>query len=324
MEKNMISVIIPIYNVESYINKCLESVTNQTYKNLEIILIDDGSTDSSGEICNKWSQKDCRINVFHTSNYGVSHARNEGLRHIHGEFVSFIDADDWIDEDMFERMVKHMVQDHCEVSVCGYKIEFENYSKVIFKKDKPNTLTREKAVKLIFRFENNKVPKVISWELCDKIFSRQIVQNLNFDESIYMGEDMLFCWQALKHANRVLYIPIYAYHYVMRSQSAMHQGISSKSLSVLKAVRMILQDTENESESVKKVIRDHYLRMGVRHSKEILKIHAYQFKKDVCFFQKYLRKNLLYALRLPYVSLKGKMGQLLFCLPYNICKIIFY
>lgn len=324
MERNLLSVIIPVYNVKNYLDKCLESVVKQTYKNLEIILVDDGSTDGSSKICDQWSHKDRRIHVYHMSNHGVSHARNEGLKHIKGSFVSFIDSDDWIDMDMFEKMINSMIENHSEVGICGYKLEFKNFSKVNFEKGKRSTYPREKAVQLIFSYENNKIPKMISWELCDKIFDYKMVKNLRFDESIYVGEDMLFCWQILKQAKNVSYIPLYAYHYFMRSQSAMHQKVCPKSVTVLKAVRMILQDTTDESKSIQKVIRDHYLRIGVRHSRAILKLHAYQFKEEVCFFQNYLRKNLFYALRLPYVSLKSKLGQILFCLPYGICKIIFY
>lgn len=324
IEKYTISVIVPIYNVEYYIERCLKSVINQTYKNLDIILIDDGSTDNSGKICDLWKEKDQRIRVYHTENYGVSHARNEGLKHIRGHFVSFIDADDWIDTDMFEKLINKMVENHSEVGACGYKLEYNGFTEINLKRTKCCTFSREDATQLIFSYENNRIPKVISWELWDKIFSRNVIQNLRFDESIHVGEDMLFSWQALKHSRNIAYIPLYAYHYFMRPQSAMHQVVSIKSLSVLKAVRIILQDTNDESYSIQKIIRDHYLRIGARHSRDILRLHAYQFKEEVLFFQKYLRKNLFYALKLPYVSLKGKLGQILFCLPYNICKFIFH
>ena len=170
MEKYIISVIIPIYNVECYLERCLESVVNQTYKNLDIILIDDGSTDASGKICDKWSKKDKRIHVYHTINCGVSHARNEGLKHICGDFVSFIDSDDWIDKNMFENLLEHMIKYHSEIGVCGYKLEYDTYSKIKFKKMKECTLTREEAVKITFNYKNDKVQKAFSWEVSDKIF----------------------------------------------------------------------------------------------------------------------------------------------------------
>lgn len=324
MERNLLSVIIPVYNVENYLDKCLESVVNQTYKNLEIILVDDGSTDGSSKICDQWSHKDRRIHVYHISNHGVSHARNEGLKHIKGSFVSFIDSDDWIDNDMFENLLEHMIKYHSEIGVCGYKLEYGTHSKIKLKKMKECTLTREEAVKIIFSYKNDKVQKAFSWELCDKIFDYRIIQNLKFDESIYIGEDMLFCWQAFKHARQLSFVPIYAYHYTIRQQSAMHQAVSNKSVTVLKAVRMILQDTKDEIKNIQCVLQDHYLRIGVRHSRKIFKLHAYQFETEVHFYQKYLRKHLFYALRLPYISLKGKMGLVLFCLPYNICRIMFY
>ena len=96
----LISVIIPVYNVEEYLDRCLESATLQTYKNIEIILIDDGSTDNSGKMCDEWAEKDRRIRVIHQKNGGLSNARNKGIEEAKGEFISFIDSDDWIEANM--------------------------------------------------------------------------------------------------------------------------------------------------------------------------------------------------------------------------------
>lgn len=98
----MISVIVPMYNVELYLRKCLDSIVNQTYKNIEILIIDDGSTDNSGMICDEYAQKDDRIKVFHTENQGLSSARNLGLDEATGDWVGFVDSDDWIDDDMYD------------------------------------------------------------------------------------------------------------------------------------------------------------------------------------------------------------------------------
>lgn len=103
--KPQISVIIPVYNVELYLRKCLDSVLNQTYRNLEIILVDDGSTDNSGAICDEYSEKDARIQVYHTENRGLSAARNLGLNETNGEWIGFVDSDDWIDPDLFQRAI---------------------------------------------------------------------------------------------------------------------------------------------------------------------------------------------------------------------------
>lgn len=110
-DQNMISVIVPVYNVECYLRKCVDSILNQTFKNLEIILINDGSTDSSGSICDEYAQKDSRIKVIHKENGGLSSARNAGLDIAQGEFIAFVDSDDWIDSSTYKTAVDYLLQD---------------------------------------------------------------------------------------------------------------------------------------------------------------------------------------------------------------------
>lgn len=120
--KELISIIVPVYNVEQYLDDCLISIINQTYKNLEIILIDDGSTDKSGKICDEYAKKDSRIIVIHKENGGVSSARNAGLRIAKGAYIGFVDPDDWIAEDMYEVLYSNAKKYDADVSVCKYKI----------------------------------------------------------------------------------------------------------------------------------------------------------------------------------------------------------
>ena len=121
MEKQpLISVIVPVYNVENYLPRCLDSIINQTYTNLEILLVDDGATDNSGKLCDEYAQKDNRIRVFHKENGGVSSARNMGLDNATGEYIAFVDSDDYIDKCMYEIMLNSSVQNNADIVVCGY------------------------------------------------------------------------------------------------------------------------------------------------------------------------------------------------------------
>lgn len=122
-EEGMISVIIPVYNVEPYLRKCLDSVICQTYRNLDIIVVDDGSTDDSGQICDEYQNMDDRIRVFHKKNEGLSSARNLGLQYVKGEYIGFVDSDDFIDEDMYESMLHEMKED-VDIVICGRRICF--------------------------------------------------------------------------------------------------------------------------------------------------------------------------------------------------------
>lgn len=117
----MISVIIPIYNVEEYLEKCVNSVLNQTYSDLEIILVDDGSTDNSGKICDELKNKDNRIIVIHQENQGLSAARNAGIAKALGEYIAFVDSDDYIMEDMYETLYKNLEKTDADISICKYQ-----------------------------------------------------------------------------------------------------------------------------------------------------------------------------------------------------------
>ena len=125
-EQPLISVIVPVYNVEKYLKKCVDSITSQTYKNLEILLVDDGSTDSSGQICNEFEKNDARIKVIHKKNRGLSDARNAGLDRAKGQYYAFIDSDDYIREDMFEKMIKKAESEDFDLVCCDMDYIFED------------------------------------------------------------------------------------------------------------------------------------------------------------------------------------------------------
>lgn len=126
MKAALISVIVPVYNVEKYLHKCINSILNQTYKNLEIILIDDGSTDNSGKICDEYALKDNRIKVIHKENGGLSSARNAGLDICSGDYIGFVDSDDYIAEDMYEYLYVNLKKNNADVAMCNFYLEYQN------------------------------------------------------------------------------------------------------------------------------------------------------------------------------------------------------
>ena len=124
--ENLISVIVPVYNIEAYLRKCIDSILAQTYTNLEIILVDDGSTDNSGEICNEYAAKDARIRVIHKGNGGLSSARNTGIDIATGKYIGFVDSDDYLAPDMYEKLLGAIVNNHADISVCNVHHVDEN------------------------------------------------------------------------------------------------------------------------------------------------------------------------------------------------------
>ncbi len=146
----IISVIVPIYKVERYLEKCIQSIQDQTLKDIEIILVDDGSPDRCGVICDEFAQNDSRITVIHKENGGVSSARNLGIRIANGEYIGFVDGDDWIDKDMYEVLYDGILKTNAEVAICGYRIEHEgNITQFVKNDGKTIVYTKEEAVRKI-------------------------------------------------------------------------------------------------------------------------------------------------------------------------------
>ena len=181
MEK--ISIIVPVYNVEKYLKKCIDSIINQTYKNIEIILVDDGSKDSSGRICDEYIEKDKRIVTIHKKNGGLSDARNEGIKKATGKYLSFIDSDDYIEENMIGNLYKSIIENDSDISTCAKIIEYSN--KKIIKNNKSNfCINNNEAMKRMLTFDE------IDTSACDKLFKKDLFLNIKFPVGRYY-EDII-------------------------------------------------------------------------------------------------------------------------------------
>lgn len=209
-----ISVIVPIYNVENYIEKCIESIVNQTYKNLEIILVNDGSEDNSVLICEKWLKKDKRIILFHKENGGLSDARNYALDRASGEYLVFVDSDDFIELDMLEKLYLAVTKNDSDVAICGFKNIYENYETSQYL-----TLNNEKIVtgKSILKqvFTPLGYVYVVVW---NKIYKKDIFKNLRFDKGkIY--EDEFINFRIFYNITKVTIVNECLYNYRQREGS---------------------------------------------------------------------------------------------------------
>ena len=219
----MISIIIPVYNAEEYLSECIESVLGQTYKNIELLLINDGSTDKSGEICDEYAQRDPRIQVIHKPNGGVSSARNMGLCHFKGEYVTFVDADDLIDRDFAKKMYENANQNDSNLVFCRFARYVEG-NVYLFKEDLPLALQldRDNKEKIDFlsRFFNSK--KYIPSSACRILYERKIVTGVFFHKDIRIGEDWMFLLHSILRADRVSSVNEVLYFYRANSNSATH------------------------------------------------------------------------------------------------------
>lgn len=224
----MVSVIIPVYNTGEYLAGCVESVRGQTLADLEIILVDDGSTDGSGELCDRYGEKDPRIRVLHQANGGSTSARNAGLRASRGEYVGFVDSDDWMEPGMYEGLLDACVENGADMAVsvkyCNReKSEYREQPGVpegVYDRESPG---RELARNLIYTVDGR---RGISPNLYDKLFKRELLCRHQFavDERIRYGEDDACVYGCLLDAGRVVILDRAWYHYRIREGSVCHTG----------------------------------------------------------------------------------------------------
>ena len=219
-----VSIIVPVYNSEKYLDDTLESILAQDFKDIEVLLIDDGSTDNSGETCNKYSVKDSRFRVFHIPNGGVSAARNYALDRIKGEYVLFVDADDLIKPEYVKCMVDIAVERESPIITCR-RMSGRYYTCDEFFRYKPNVNPLTVEIKLEqYRFTG----KYRHDGIDSVMYSSDLLKDLRFSEDLYIGEDTLFFAQALKKAGRLVFVEESYYYYRFHESSAINSTYQKK------------------------------------------------------------------------------------------------
>lgn len=224
-----ISVIVPVYKVEAYLDKCISSIANQTYRNLEIILVDDGSPDNCPAMCDTWAEKDSRIRVIHKTNGGLSDARNAGMAIATGELMTFVDSDDWIAPDMCEHLYQRLAEDNSDIATCGVQMVWED-------KTPSRTLTRESCC-VLNQEEAMRAIIEESWlkqPVWYKLYKTELVRDILFPVGKY-HEDVFWSYQAVGRAQRVSVSDHIGYYYLQRGGSFMGAGYSLKRLDAVEA-----------------------------------------------------------------------------------------
>ena len=215
MQKDLISIIVPVYNVEKYIKICLLSIINQTYKNIEIIVVDDGSTDKSGIICDQLKKSDQRIEVFHQNNLGLSCARNAGILKSHGQFLCFVDSDDYIESNMIEELKKSIDKFESDISICDYycvKYNKRKNNKYNFKYNRFAATNKEIILYFYDKYDKLMVP------VWNKLYKRNIFDNTKFPEGKIFEDSFVLC-DILKKIEKYSFIILPLYNYVYRKES---------------------------------------------------------------------------------------------------------
>lgn len=221
-----ISVIVPVYNSEKYLHRCIDSILSQTFTDFEVLLIDDGSTDSSGEICDEYAAKDSRVRVFHKENGGVSSARNMGLDNAYGEYSIHVDSDDWIEPNMLQDLYQKAYDTQADMVICDFYEEYNDSKTIRHVNQRPSSNDSQTVLYELFQH--------LHGSCCNKLIKRSCYNkyNIKFPNDLNMGEDLYVMVNLLKHPIKVAYLQKAYYHYVKNVNE--NSIVQSTNLSVLK------------------------------------------------------------------------------------------
>ena len=288
MTQPLISVIVPVYNLEKYIEKTLNSIFSQTYRNLEVIAVNDGSVDSTAKILDEYAKNEPRLVVIHKENEGVNKTRLTGIREAKGEYIGFVDGDDSIDADMYERLYSNAVKYNADISHCGYRMIF------------PDNSVKYYYNKQLTKVQNNKegVADLLEGEfiepcLCNKLFHRKLFsadfyKDKITDNSFKENEDLLMNYLLFKMSRCSVYEDFCPYQYIIRNTSASHGKINENILLDPIAIgEFLIDDTENSDGTIKMLAARYYV-------VKLIKAATMSYKecRELTFVRKNARKKL--------------------------------
>ncbi len=284
----LISIIVPIYNVESYLKRCVESLRSQTYPNIEIILVDDGSPDNCGKICDEYSNIDQRIKVVHKPNGGLSDARNAGLDVAKGDLIGFVDSDDFIHPQMYEILYKNMADYNADVSLCNFELVYNDtkiFSEII---NKPQVFSGTEALDKIFTYWAQIF--VISW---DKLYKRAFFDSIRFPKG-KIHEDEFTSYKIYAQSKRIVFTDTKLYYYFQSDNSIVRSSFSEKRLHYTEAI-------EERIEFFKKAENKKYYKLALlNYSVWLL---AFNRRNPSVFKERKDIKQIIEKKRINYISL---------------------
>jgi glycosyltransferase involved in cell wall biosynthesis len=237
----LISVVIPAYNAEKYIEKCLDSVFNQTYTNLEVIVVNDGSTDNTKKILDAYVKKESKLKIIHKVNTGVSDTRNKGLEIATGAYIGFVDSDDLIKPDFYYTLHSLIKNHNADIAHCGFELVGNDFSKVFYGTKKLYVHNKNEAIDELL------TARLFEPSTCSKLYKRELIKEIKFDTEIKFNEDLLYNVKAFKKANTLVFLDLPLYLYVCNPKSASRSSQSLKTQDGVLEVSLKIMDILNDS-----------------------------------------------------------------------------
>lgn len=297
---SLISVIVPVYNVEKYLKRCIDSILQQSYKNLEIILVDDGSTDASGSICDEYKVKDNRIIVVHKRNGGLSSARNVGLDVANGEYIGFIDSDDYISNNMYELLINEIKEYSCNIiSNIMYVRAYESGENI-----SSRVPHRQNEVFTGEKYLEELLLHVGDVSVCTKLFPKELISNIRFPEGL-LNEDLLFMVALIKNISKIRFVGEVGYYYFVREKS-ISSGYGKSIIDMQKNALSVLDYVRLNYPQLKKQAYRFALYQNMAYLLAVPKAEVNKENLIYCSALKFVRKNTIKNIFNKYLKVKEK------------------
>lgn len=314
-----ISIIVPVYNTEKYLSKSINSLINQTLKDIEIILVNDGSTDGSRNICEEFERKDNRIKLINKENGGQGSARNRGLEVAKGDYIAFIDSDDYINPEMYEKMYNSIKKYNCDVVVCQVNMVDEDgniLSSKINKSKHGNIESGEQAIKRYLKYGR--------WSPWDKLYKREVMKDVKFLENRTCAEDHAVIIPILKNVNKMVTIDDYLYNYLVREDSTTNSKFSIKNFDSVYVWEHVLDQAKDmKNEEILSRVHAKVFSSYIDLINGVIRNEAYQYGKDIKLIINKIKDRYKYINSNCYLLKQYKIGGYIISKNFYLYKHLF-
>lgn len=310
----LVSIIVPIYKVENYLKKCIDSIISQTYKNIEILLIDDGSPDDCGAICDEYAKKDKRIKVIHKKNGGLSDARNYGIEASRGDYIMFIDSDDYISKNMCKILLKNALENNADIVTCNFKEIYLNNIEKVNKQSQRERINVVSNIEAIYKyFIKNDLDMNVVW---NKIYKRNLFfgeNKIRFPVGKLHEDDYIVC-KLYYYANKIVIINDVLYYYIRRFDSITGNFSEKNILDTIDARIEYYNFANNKEIKLKYMVQAH----GIDYYKYCLSFElSEKINEKIANFRKCILKNKKNIFKNPYINWKKYIKFILICINAN-------